>query len=213
MAGSLAVIASSAATRPRGNTGFVSRLLEWIPRLFSSHWPALHLSEAHPETVFSRHGAVEIRQTHSGFSVQTCVKGEAAQARTTALRRLGNYLGGRNRNGTRLRAAGPLVQREEAPGRWLVCVGLPDVEDAFVAAVSRNGKVRIRPAQSEVLAILAMSGRPTPEAVARGEAAIRAALTNTEWLATGRPMMRMDAPPSVLPFMGHFEVALRVATQ
>ena len=206
-------MASSAATRPHGGSGLVARLLEWLPRLLPPFWPALRLDEASPETIIARYGAVEVRQTHAGFSVQTCVKGVPDQARATALRRLANYLGGKNRNGSRLRGAGPLVQKEAAPGRWLVSVGLPGVEDAFVAAVSRNGKVRICQAQPEAIAVARLSGRPTPQAILRGDAMIRAALAGTEWLSIGKPMIRMDAPPSILPFVGHFEVALPVISQ
>lgn len=202
---------ASTATRPGGNTGLVARLLEHLSRLLRPRWRSLRLGETSPETVVVSYGAVEIRQTHTGYSVQTCVKGESDQARAVALQRLANYLGGNNRNGTQLRAAGPLVQKQEALGRWLVSVGLPAVEDAFVTAISRNGKVRIRAAQTEVLAILRMSGRPTPQSIARGDAAIRTTLANTEWLPAGRPMIRLDALPAILPFLGRFEVALPVS--
>ena len=211
MAGSLAVITLRTATRPRGNTGLAVRLLEYLPRLLLPHRRWLQLDLARPETVVSYHGAVEIRQIHTGFSVQTCVKGEPDRARATALQRLDKYLAGHNRSGARLRAVGPIVQREEAPGRWLVSVDLPGVEEALVAAVSRNGKVRIRPAQTEFLAVLRMSGRPTPEAIAGGGAAISAALAGTMWLPAGGPMIRLHRPPAILPFANRFEVALPIA--
>jgi SOUL heme-binding protein len=211
MAGSLAVITLRTATRPRGKAGLAVRLLEYLPRQLVPHRRWLQLDEATPETVVSYHGAVEIRQIHTGFSVQTCVKGEPDRARATALQRLAQYLTRYNRSGTRLRAAGPIMQREEAPGRWLVSVDLPGVEDALVAAVSRNGKVRIRPAQTEFLAVLRMSGRPTPEAIAGGGASISAALAGTMWLPAGGPMIRLHRPPAILPFASSFEVALPIA--
>jgi SOUL heme-binding protein len=210
MAGSLAVTAPNAATRPHGNTGLAVRLLEHLPRLLLQRRPWLRLDDAQPESVVSYHGAVEVRQTHAGFTVQTCVKGEPDRARATALQRLAQYLAGYNRSGTRLRAAGPIVQREEAPGRWLVSVGLPGVEDSFVAPVSRNGKVRIRPAETEVHAILRMSGRPSPEAIAGGVAAISAALAGTMWWPAGGPMVRLHRRPAILPFANRFEVALPI---
>ncbi len=136
------------------------------------------------------------------------------RARSSAVRRrykrLAQYLAGYNRSGTPLRAAGPLVQREEASGRWLVSVGLPGVEDAFVAAASRNGKVRIRPTRTEVHAILRMSGRPTPEAIAGGVTSISAALAGTMWWPAGGPMVRLHRPPAILPFANRFEVALPI---
>ena len=213
MAGFLVMKATSAATRPCGNTSLIARLLEQLPRLLVPYGRWLQLDEASPETVVSHHGAVEIRQTHATFSVQTCVKGEPDRARTTALQRLANYLAGNNRSGTRLRAAGPLVQREEAPGRWLVSVALPSVEDACVAAVSRNGKVRIRPTRPELHAVLRMYGRPTPKAMARGDAAIRAALAGSLWAPAGGPAIRLHRLPAILPFTYRFEVALPIARQ
>ena len=210
MAGSLAVIAPSAATRPRGSTGRAVQLLEHLPRLLRPHRPWLRLDEAQPESVVSYHGAVEIRQIRAGFTVQTCVKGEPDRARATALQRLAQFLAGYNRSGTPLHAAGPIVQREEASGRWLVSVDLPGVEDAFVAAASRNGKVQIRPTQTEFHAILRMSGRPTPEAIAGGVTAISAALAGTMWWPAGGPMVRLHRPPAILPFANRFEVALPI---
>jgi hypothetical protein len=211
MAWSHAVIASGAAAGPRGNAGIVTRLPEYLARLFAPHWPLPHSNEATPVTVVSHHGAVEIWETHVGLSVQTCVKGEPDRARATALQRIASYLAGNNRIGTRFRAAGPLVQSEQAPGRWLVRVELLDAEDVSALPLSRNRKLRIRPAQSEVLAVLRMSGRPTPQTIARGDAVIHAALAGTLWTPTGGPMIRLYRPPSILPFANHFEVAVPIA--
>lgn len=87
---------------------------------------------------------------------------------------------------------------------------MPGVEDAFVATVSRNGRVRIRPAQTEFLAVLRMSGRPTPRAIAGGGAAISTALAGTMWLPAGGPLIRLHRPPAILPFTNRFEVALPI---
>lgn len=109
IARSLAVITLSAATRPRGSTVLAVRLLEHLPRLLLPPRRWLQLDAARPESVVAYHGAVEIRQIHTGFSVQTCVKGEPDRARATALPRLDKYLAGHNRSGAPLRAAGPIV--------------------------------------------------------------------------------------------------------
>jgi hypothetical protein len=211
MAWSHAVTASSAVAGLGGNTGFAGRLVERLRRLLVPHWPLLRLSGASSETVVSRHGIVEIRETRAGFSVQTRVKGELDRARATALQRIAKYIAGGNHGGTQLRAAAPLVQREEAPGRWLVSAALPGVEAAFVAAVSRNGKARIYPAQPELLAVLRIAGRPATQAIARGDAAIRAALVGTVWTPAGEPVIRLHRPPEILPFASRFEVAIPVA--
>lgn len=193
-----------AAAGFRGNMGFIARL-------FAPRWCLLRLDAVIAETVVSRHGKVEVRETDAGLWVQTRVKGDPDRARATALQRITAYLAGSERIGIRLRTAGPLVQTEEASGRWLVRIGLPGVYDAAAGALSRNGKVRIRPVQSEVLAVLRMSGRLAPEAIARADAAIRAALTGTAWTPTDRPMIRLYRPPSIAPFANRFEVAVPIA--
>jgi hypothetical protein len=204
------VTASSAATGHGGNTGFAARLIEYLRRLLAVRWPLLRIGEASSETVVSRHGVVEIREINAGFLVQTRVKGDLDRARTTALQRIAKFIAGGNRRGTPLPAATPLVQREEAPGRWLVSAQLPGADDAFVGALLRNGKVRICPAQPELLAVLSIRGRPAPQAIARGDAAIHAAIVGTEWTPAGEPVIRQHRPPTMLPFGNHFEVAIPV---
>jgi hypothetical protein len=162
------------------------------------------------EAIVARHGPVEIRRTRPGWSVETRVKGEHAQARKTALQRLSSYPGVENGSAMRLRAAWPLVQQEEAPRRWLVRVALAATEDACAAASPRNGKVRIRAVEPEILAVLRMFGTPTPAAIARGDAVIRAALADTTWQARDRPMIRLHKSPPILPFTSRFEVVLPV---
>lgn len=154
-------------------------------------------------------GAVEIHQTLPGWSLETSVKGEPEQARATALRRLTNYTGGKNSNSVRLQAVRPLVQTEEARGRWRVGIRLADGELALASA--RNGRVRVRASVSETLAVLRVPGRPTALAMQHAETAIRIALAPTRWEATGAAMLRLHSLPTMLPFLGRFEVAVPVA--
>ena len=207
------MIASSAAARSRGNTGFIARLLERFPRLFPPHWPLLRFGETSPETVVSRHGAVEIRRTRAGLSAQTRVKGEFSQARGTALRRLAIYVGGGNRGGKQLRIMRPVVQRLDAPGRWQVCIGIDDSPSALLMAASPQGRVRIRAVPSEILAVLRLTGCPSPLAIERGAATIIDAIANTEWMAAGEPMIRLHRPPAILPFANRFEVAMSLTNR
>jgi SOUL heme-binding protein len=211
IAGSLTVITLSSATRPRASTGLAVRLLEHGRLLLLPYRRWLRLDAAMPETVVAYHGARgDPADPHALLSADLR-QGRARSGAPTALQRLDKYLAGHNRSGARLRAVGPIVQREEAPGRWLVSVDLPGVEEAFMAAVSGNGRVRIRPVQIEFLAVLRMSGRPAPEAIAGGGAAISAALAGTMWLPAGGPMARLHRPPTILPFANRFEVALPIA--
>jgi hypothetical protein len=205
------MIARNAAAGPGGKTGFVARLLGCLPRLLAPPWPMFRFDGASPVKVVSHHGAVQIWETQVGLSMQPCVMGEPDRARTTALKRIAGWLVGSNRIATRLRAAGPLVQSEEAPGRWLVRVELPSAQNLAVAALLRNRRVRIRPAQPEVLAVLRMSERPAVQSIARGAAMIHAALADTKWAPAGGPMIRLYRPPSLLPFTNRFEVAVPIA--
>ena len=199
------------AASSRGDTGVILRLAEYVRRRFGSHWRALHLNEAYPESVVSHHGPVEIRQSSAGLLVQTRVKGEPDRARATAIQRIARCLSGNDRYGMPLRAAGPLVQREEAPDRWLVSIRLPDGGNVPVAAVPRKGKVRIGPTQSEYVAVVRISRYGTRRAIANGEAAIRAALVGTMWQPSVGPMLRLHCRPAILPFANRFEIALPVA--
>jgi hypothetical protein len=204
------VTAPGTVAGPRAITGFAARLLECLPRLRAPHWRNFRFDAETPPTVVSYHGAIEIWETHVGSSVQTSVKGELGRARATALQRIASYLAVSNRIGTRLHAAGPLAQSEEAPGRWLVRLELPGVDDVVAAALPRNRKVRLRPAQPEVLAVLRMFGRPSAETIARAAAVIHAALAGTMWTPAGGPMIRLHRPPSMLSFADRFEVAVPI---
>lgn len=201
---------SSARTTPRRKPGVVARLLVNLRRPFVTQWSMLRFDEVSAESLISYHGAVEIRQSHAGYCLQTCVKGELDAARTTALRRFADYLVRRDRSGTPHRAAGPLVQRQEAPGRWLVSVALPDQADGFVPMTPHHGKIRIRPMQPELHAVLCMYGRPTPQAMTRSDAVIRAALADTMWVPSGGPAIRLLRAPTVLPLPRRYEIALPI---
>jgi hypothetical protein len=169
-----------------------------------------HSNETADELIVARQGPVEIRQTLAGWSLETSVKGEPDQARATALRRLGDYVKGRNRGNSRLHVVRPLVQTEESMGRWRIRVTLPGVDGEIAAASGRNGRVRLRALESETLAVIRVPGRPTPLAIQHAETAIRHAIAPTRWEATGGAMLRLHALPAVLPFLGRFEIAVPV---
>ena len=74
----------------------------------------------------------------------------------------------------------------------------------------RHGKIRIRPMQPELQAVLRMYGRPTPRAMARTDTVIRAALADTMWVPSGGPAIRLLRAPTILPLPCRFEVALPI---
>jgi hypothetical protein len=193
---------------PNGLRAALARLVG--RRLAADRW--LPGRSARPnETVLATLGPVELRRTRAGFVARTVVEGEHDAALQTALRRLADYTGGHNHPGLPVQAAKPAVQLPGAPGTWLVRIGLPGVYAASAAPMPRSGKVRIVAQPSETLAIIRLSGRPQPQVFARGEAAILAAIGGSLWVPSGPVMLRLHAPPGLLPWSSGFEVAIPVA--
>jgi hypothetical protein len=194
--------------------GVAADLLGRLRGLLLSFKPSdlsLRSCDAAEEMVIARHGTVAIHQTLAGWSLETCVKGEAERARTCALQRLARYVSGENRDKVRLHVVRPLVQAAEAPGRWRVRIGVAEADCNLVATMVRGGRVTVRATESETLAVIRVPGRPTPLAMRHAETAIRHAIAPTRWEITGPTMIRLhDALPAVLPFLGRFEVAVPV---
>jgi hypothetical protein len=156
----------------------------------------------------ARHPPVEIIRTPAGWWLETCVKGEPDRARDTALRRLGNYAASH-----RLRVARPLMQIEQAAGRWRLGVALPDMTDRAAAAIARNGRVRLRSLDTQTLAVIRVTGRPTRLAMQHAETAIWRVLALTRWTPAGSPVLRLHSLPTALPFLSSFEMAIPVVEQ
>jgi len=203
--------ASSRASGPSLAGDLITRIGETARRLFGPARLLFRSNETSEEVLVSRQGPVEIRQTLAGWTLETCVKGEPEQARATGLRRLANYVNGKNRSKERLRVMRPLVQTQEAAGRWRLRVALLGLNSSFVAAVPRNGKVRLRSLDSETLAVLRVPGRPTALSMQHAETAIRHALAPSRWEPVGAPLLRLHSLPAIMPFLNRFEVAIPVA--
>ena len=201
----------SAASKPHFGPDYITPLLARLPSLVPDRWLILRFSDVANEIVVARYGPVEIRQTEAGFSAQTRVKGEREQAFATALHRLRQFLSRNYRSGIQIRLCRPLIQSEEAPGRWSVRIGLSGPDSGILSPASRGGRVRVQPVAPETIAVLRLSGRVASSLVARGAATILESIASTPWEATGAPIVRLHAPVSILPFTGHFEVAITVA--
>jgi hypothetical protein len=139
------------------------------------------------------------------------VKGEPAQARETALRRLAKYTHGYNRSDAILGTVRPVMQQQQAPGRWLIGVRLAKAGDAFTAPAPSAPKVKLVSREAEMLAVVRMAGRPAHRSVAGGDAIILNAIDSTDWIATGSPMIRLHARGPLRWFARGFEVAVPVA--
>ena len=116
--------AKDGARRSRPAAVLFAALLRFCSRVIPANWLVPRWRAAPGETVIASRGSVEIRQIPAGCIVQTCVKGEPAQARETALRRIAKYTHGNNRSGTILDTVRPVMQQQQAPGRWLIGVRL-----------------------------------------------------------------------------------------
>ena len=196
------------------NPGRVAALVTWLRRRLHNvvrpDWRLFRATDSADELIVGHYGPVEIHQTLPGWSLETCVKGEPDRARETALRRLGNFVHGKNASGMRLRVARPLVQSAEGIGRWRLCVALPGLDEAVAMASARNGKVRLHARHSKTLAVIRVPGRPTKLAIQHAETAIRTAIALSRWQPAGEPMLRLHTQPPVMPFLGRFEVAVPV---
>ena len=205
-----AVSGFSRSTWPGVSGGLFARLRGRLRKLLHPNRLLSRSNDTADELIVARHGPVEIRRTLAGWSLETCVKGEPDRARDTALRRLSSYVDGKNRSSAPLRTACPLVQTEASTDRWQIRIALPGVDSDFVTAAGRKGKVRLRALDSETLAVIRVPGRPTKLAIQHAETAIRHAIAPTGWEAIGGAMLRLHSLPTVLPFLGRFEVALSV---
>ena len=181
-----------------------------LARLIPAGRRLLHGSALSREAVVATLGPVELRNTRPGVVARTAVKGQRDAALQTALQRLADYAGGQNRAALAVPTARPVTQLPGAPGTWVVQVGLPGVYAASAAPMPHSGKVRITAQPSGTLAVIRLSGRPRDDALARGEAAIIAAIAGSAWTASGPVVLRLHAPPGLLPWTGEFEVAMAV---
>jgi SOUL heme-binding protein len=190
--------------------GRVTPFLAHLP-VISNKWLVLGFGAAAEEPSIARYGAVEVRRTAGGLCAQTRVKGEQEQALATALQRVRQFLCKNQRSGLDIRLQRPLVQSEEARGRWVVRMGLIGLDEGIVSPASRGGRVRVVFTVPETVATLRVGGRATTGSVRCATARMLDLLETTPWTAIGEPFIRFQDALSVLPFLGYFEVAVPVS--
>jgi hypothetical protein len=139
------------------------------------------------------------------------VKGEPAQARETALRRLAKYTHGDNWGDAILDTVRPVTQQQQAPSRWLIGVRLANVGNASAVPAPYAPKVKLVWREPEMLAVVRVAGRPIHASITGGDAIIFNATDGTDWIATGSPMIRLHARGPLRWFARGFEVAAPVA--
>ena len=215
--------AESPRPRSGGNTPNSTMRVSWFgaaliaalrrrqARLVPAEWRIARQPAASGETIVASFGPVTIRRIPAGCFAVTCVNGEPAQARETAVRRLADYLNGNNRDAVRLDAERPVIQQQVGPRLWRISARLRTPGTAAEAPASRTPKVKLLSRDSTWLAIVRMTGQPTFGQVASGDTIVLDAITNTEWVATGAPMIRLHASGPVQWLAGGFEIAVPVA--
>jgi hypothetical protein len=205
--------AKDAPGRPGPGAVLIAGLWRVCSKVLPSNWLIPRWRAASCETVIASRGSVGIHQIPAGWIAQTCVKGDPAQARETALRRLAKYTHGNNRSGAILNTVRPVMQQQQAPGRWLIGVRLAGNGDALAAPAPCAPKVKLVSREAATLAVVRVAGRPTHGSIAGGDAIILDALDGTDWIATGSPMIRLHARGPLQWFSGGFEVAVPVAAR
>jgi hypothetical protein len=197
-------------SRQQPGSGILAAARERCARLIPAGCRTWSWRESAAETLVATHGGVEIRRLPSGCVARTCVKGELAQARETALRRLGRYVDGDNAAAARLVAERPVTQQRLESRRWLISVRLPTIEDASGAPAPRGPKVKVVRNEPELLAVVRMGGWPKENSVTRGDTRILAAIANTKWVAIGKPTLRLHRRAPIGWLIGGFDIAVPV---
>jgi hypothetical protein len=194
-----------------GGAGMIAALTKRFARLLPVEWLIPSWREAQAETVLTSLGAVEIRRTIAGCFVQTQVKGDAAQARETALHRLVRYLDGDNQAAVALDATRPVIQQQLGPRRWLISVRLATIDRPSNAPTPLAPELEVVAREAETVAVIEVAGRPTFGSATGGDEAVLEAIGNTQWIAAGAPRLRLSTPEAVLRFAGDFEIAVPVS--
>ena len=182
-------------------------------RLIPVSWLTPRWRKAPIATIVASYGSVEIHQLPAGCVAQTCVKGGQAQALETGMRRLIRYTNGDNLGAGVLDAVRPVAQRQLSPGRWLVSIRLASADAALTAPTPRSPKVKVMSTESELLAVVRMTGPPSHASVAGGDMIVLTAISGTEWVATGAPIIRVHRRGPVRWFALGFEVAVPVSAR
>ena len=174
--------------------------------------------------VVDRMGEVEIRRYAPRIAAETAVPGDEDAARTEGFRRLAGYIFGGNARrdriamtapvaqarGERIAMTAPVAQAGDATG-WTIRFFMPSGYTMETLPVPDDARVTLVEVPAETVAVLRFSGVPRPEAVARGTAALTAALGASPWTATAPVQGWFYDPPWTVPALRRNEVVAPVA--
>ena len=174
--------------------------------------------------------AYEIRRYGERVAADTVVEAGEEAARNQGFRRLADYIFGNNMADTKIdmtapvaqQPAGaggesekiamtaPVAQQRTETGAWQVRFFLPADYTLENAPTPNNDQVRLHRVPPQTMAVRRFSGSRSPEAVAEETQALLAALENSPWQPTGKPVAWFYDPPWTVPALRRNEVAVPV---
>lgn len=185
-------------------------------------------------TEVARVGAVEIRTYGARIAAETAVSGSSEAARNRGFQRLAGYIFGGNTDRSSIAMTAPVAQAADAaaPGRsqniamtapvaqgatgqdrWTIQFFMPSEYTLATLPVPRDPSVVLTTVPAETYAVLRFSGLGSARTVAEKQAELEAALTGSQWVSAGDPVVWFYDPPWTLPPLRRNEVAVRVSRQ
>lgn len=181
-------------------------------------------------TEVERVGAVEIRTYGERIAAQTVVSGTSEAARNQGFQRLAGYIFGGNTARSSIAMTAPVAQAESggsrsiamtAPvaqvpadgNRWTIQFFMPAEYSLATLPIPRDPSVVLTAVPAETYAVLRFSGLGSARTVAEKQAELEAALTGSQWVSAGDPVVWFYDPPWTLPPLRRNEVAVRVSRQ
>jgi hypothetical protein len=185
-------------------------------------------------TEVARVGDVEIRTYGERIAAQTVVSGASEAARNRGFQRLAGYIFGGNTARSSIAMTAPVAQTadEAAPGRsqsiamtapvaqgatgqdrWTIQFFMPSEYTLATLPVPSDPSVVLTVVPAETYAVLRFSGLGSARTVADKQAELEAALSGSQWVSAGDPVVWFYDPPWTLPPLRRNEVAVRVSRQ
>lgn len=185
-------------------------------------------------TEVERVGQIEIRSYGERIAAQTVVSGSSEAARNRGFQRLANYIFGGNTTRSSIAMTAPVAQAADgrpagrsqsiamtAPvaqgatgqDRWTIQFFMPAEYTMASLPVPRDQAVVLAVVPAETYAVLRFSGLGSARTVADKQAELEAALTGSQWVPTGDPVVWFYDPPWTLPPLRRNEVAVRVSRE
>lgn len=174
-------------------------------------------------TVIQRIGDVEIRSYAPRLIAEMEVTGAEVAARNQAFRPLAAYIFGENTTSERIGMTAPVAQsagerigmtapvaQSGGDGVWRVGFFMPARYTQENLPRPSDPRITIREVPGSEVAVLRFSGLPTPQAVAEAANRLRAALTGSEWVASGEAGAWFYDPPWTVPGLRRSEAWIPV---